>query len=168
MHNFYTVLQTHPYVRLLIKIMLGAIAVTLAFQSQLYARWLQFVGAAVAGCAVAVYGLSKNSLDPSGDTCTCKDIFLAAELCVHACWNCIQVQNACSLGCLDALNQSTAWFHLSTLHTTTSLRCEFKDSTLFLHITLLPSQRLTQAGCSLNPFAIRRHRKCPVCGFSAP
>ena len=130
MLNFYTVLQTHPYVRLLIKIMLGAIAVTLAFQSQLYARWLQFVGAAVAGCAVAVYGLSKDSLDPSGDTCTCKHIFTAAELCVHACWNCIRVQNVCSLGCFDALDQSTAWFHgLSTSHTTTSLRCEFTRTT---------------------------------------
>lgn len=59
-------LQTHPYVRILIKVILGAIAVTLAFQSQLYARWLQFVGAAIAGTAVAAYGLSKDSLDPSG------------------------------------------------------------------------------------------------------
>ena len=47
---------------------------TLAFQSQLYARWLQFAGAAVAGCAVAVYGLSKNSLDPSGAICMCQQM----------------------------------------------------------------------------------------------
>lgn len=58
--------QTHPYIRLLVKVIAGAIAVTLAFQSQLYARWLQFLGAAVAGTAVAAYGVSKNSLDPSG------------------------------------------------------------------------------------------------------
>lgn len=59
-------MQTHPYVRILIKVILGAIAATLAFQSQLYARWLQFAGAIIAGIAVAAYGVSKNSLDPSG------------------------------------------------------------------------------------------------------
>ena len=52
--------------RILIKVILGAIAATLAFQSQLYARWLQIAGAIVAGIAVAAYGAAKNSLDPSG------------------------------------------------------------------------------------------------------
>lgn len=62
-------LQTHPYIKILIKVVIGAIGVTLAFQSQLYARWLQAVGAAFAAVGVAAYGISRNNLDASGQLC---------------------------------------------------------------------------------------------------
>ena len=58
--------QVHPYVQLAAKVLVGALAITCAYQSQLYSLWLQFLAAAVAAVLVAAYGFSRSSLSSSG------------------------------------------------------------------------------------------------------
>ena len=59
--------QAHPALQLAVKILLGALAITAVYQSQLYALWLQFVVAGVGAVLVAAYGFSRSSLSSSGN-----------------------------------------------------------------------------------------------------
>lgn len=58
--------QAHPALRLAAKVLLGALAVTAVYQSQLYALWLQWIVAGVAAVLVAACGFSRSSLSSSG------------------------------------------------------------------------------------------------------
>lgn len=58
--------QAHPVLQLIVKLLIGAIAITAVYQSQLYALWLQYAVATVAAVLVAAYGFSRSSLSSSG------------------------------------------------------------------------------------------------------
>lgn len=58
--------QAHPALQIAVKMVIGAIAITGVYQSQLHALWLQYIVAAVAAVLVAAYGFSRSSLSPSG------------------------------------------------------------------------------------------------------
>lgn len=59
--------QAHPALQLAVKVLLGALAITAVYQSQLYALWLQFVVAGMGAVLVAAYGFSRSSLSSSGN-----------------------------------------------------------------------------------------------------
>ena len=64
-------MQAHPALQIAVKMVIGAIAITGVYQSQLHALWLQYIVAAVAAVLVAAYGFSRSSLSPSGlHSCT--------------------------------------------------------------------------------------------------
>ena len=63
--------QVHPALQLALKILLGALAVTVLYQSQLYALWLQCVVAGLGAVLVAAYGFSRSSLSSSGNWQLC-------------------------------------------------------------------------------------------------
>lgn len=63
--------QAHPALRLAAKVLLGALAVTAVYQSQLYALWLQWIVAGVAAVLVAACGFSRSSLSSSGKQSLC-------------------------------------------------------------------------------------------------
>ena len=65
-YSLFHAVQAHPVVRLAVKGLLAALAITAVYQSQLYALWLQYIVAAVAAVLVAVYGFSRSSLSSSG------------------------------------------------------------------------------------------------------
>lgn len=58
--------QAHPALQLAVKALLGALAITGVYQSQLYAFWLQYLGATIAAVLVGAYGFSRSSLSSSG------------------------------------------------------------------------------------------------------
>ena len=58
--------QAHPALQIAVKVLFGAIAITGVYQSQLYAFWLQYLGATIAAVLVGAYGFSRSSLSSSG------------------------------------------------------------------------------------------------------
>jgi len=60
--------QAHPALQLAVKVLFGAIAITGVYQSQLYAFWLQYLGATIAAVLVGAYGFSRSSLSSSGQS----------------------------------------------------------------------------------------------------
>lgn len=64
--RFNVIRQAHPVLQLAVKLLLGALAITAVYQSQLYALWPQFVVAGSGAVLVAAYGFSRSSLSSSG------------------------------------------------------------------------------------------------------
>ena len=60
--------QAHPALQIAVKVLFGAIAITGVYQSQLYAFWLQYLGATIAAVLVGAYGFSRSSLSSSGQS----------------------------------------------------------------------------------------------------
>ena len=58
----------HPALQLAGKVILGGLAFTAVYQSQLYALWFQYLVAAVAAVLAAAYGFSRSSLSSSGQS----------------------------------------------------------------------------------------------------
>ncbi len=61
-------MQAHPALQIAVKVLFGAIAITGVYQSQLYAFWLQYLGATIAAVLVGAYGFSRSSLSSSGQS----------------------------------------------------------------------------------------------------
>ena len=69
-------MQAHPALQLAVKVLIGAVAITVVYQSQLYALWLQYLVAGMASVLVAAYGFSRSSLSSSGTCLVCKECCL--------------------------------------------------------------------------------------------
>lgn len=100
----YDIAQAHPALKLAAKILLGALAITAVYQSQLYAFWLQYIVAGISAVVVAAYGFSRSSLSSSGNC------FADLRLC--------NTLLSCMQSCADSPLSfpQTACHHIHVLH----------------------------------------------------